>query len=103
MSTKAQHDPDYLPLPPYLRTLREAAGLTQRDVGRELGKPQSWVHNCEIGNRRVDLTEFVKWAAACGVDPVAALTGFLEVVSASPPKRKTRPPGRRDPSQKYDG
>ncbi len=90
MATKAQHDPDYLPLPPFLRTLREDAGLTQRDVGRELGKPQSWVHNCEIGNRRVDLTEFVKWATACGVDSLEAFRRFLTVAGTAKTGKKKR-------------
>ena len=31
--------------------------------------PQSWVHNCETANRRVDIAEFVSWSKACGVDP----------------------------------
>jgi hypothetical protein len=36
---------------------------------RRLGKPQSWVFNCETANRRVDVTEFAAWARACGADP----------------------------------
>ena len=44
--------------------LREKAGLTQRDLGKRLKKPQSWVYNCETGNRRVDVTEFIVWARA---------------------------------------
>jgi hypothetical protein len=27
------------------------AGLTQRALGKRLGKPQSWVFNCETANR----------------------------------------------------
>ena len=50
-----------------LKRCREAAGLTQRDLGAALGRPQSWVNNCETANRRVDVTEFAAWAAACGI------------------------------------
>src|SRR5947199_5569207 len=78
MATKSQHAPAYEPLPVFLRALRDAAGLTQRELGEKLGKPQSWVHNCEVANRRVDVTEFVAWAAACGVDPKAAFARFLD-------------------------
>jgi transcriptional regulator with XRE-family HTH domain len=78
MATKAQHDSRYECLPPLLRALREEAGLTQRELGERLKKPQSWVYNCETANRRVDVTEFVVWARACGVDPLAALTRLLE-------------------------
>lgn len=77
MATKAQHSGDYSRLPPFLRALREAAGLTQRDLGERLGRPQSWVYNCETANRRVDLTEFIAWARACGVEPQQALGQFM--------------------------
>lgn len=80
MATKAQHAESYLRLPPFLRGLREAAGLTQRDLGERLGRPQSWVHNCETANRRVDVTEFIAWAAACGVEPAVAFGRFQAVL-----------------------
>jgi len=77
MATKSQHTPDYQALPPLLRALREEAGLTQRDLGERLGKPQSWVYNCETANRRVDVTEFIALARACGVDPRDAFARLL--------------------------
>ncbi len=42
--------------------------MTQRELGRLLNKPQSWIHNCETGNRRVDVAEFISWCKACRVD-----------------------------------
>src|SRR4051794_30470497 len=78
MSTKAQHTPEYERLRLLLRSLREAAGLTQRDLGQRLNRPQSWVHNCETGNRRVDVTEFVSWARACGVAPLEPFRRLVE-------------------------
>jgi transcriptional regulator with XRE-family HTH domain len=77
MATKAQHDRAYRRLPPFLRALREAAGLTQRDLGKRLQKPQSWIYNCETANRRVDVIEFIAWANACGVEPADAFKRFL--------------------------
>src|SRR5262245_11821336 len=77
MATKSQHSEEYQRLPPFLRAMRERAGLTQRDLGESLGKPQSWVYNCETANRRMDLTEFIAWAKACGVDAVEALREFI--------------------------
>jgi transcriptional regulator with XRE-family HTH domain len=79
MGTKAQQTRPYRCLPPFLRALREEADLTQRELGKRLKKPQSWVYNCETANRRVDVTEFIAWASACGVDPRTALTRFLEL------------------------
>jgi hypothetical protein len=80
MATKAQHTTSYRRLPAFLRTLREEAGLTQRELGARLNKPQSWVYNCEAANRRVDVTEFIAWTKACAADPRAAFARFLERV-----------------------
>ena len=79
MCAKAQHAPHYLSLPVLLRNLREEAGMTQRQLGAKLGKPQSWVHNCEVANRRVDVTEFILWAKACRVDPVEAFERAMKM------------------------
>ena len=78
MRTKAQHARRYADLPGLLRQLREEAGLTQRDIGELLGHPQSWVYNCETGNRRVDLAEFCDWCKACDIAPTAAMRRFLK-------------------------
>jgi transcriptional regulator with XRE-family HTH domain len=80
MATKAQHGRAYQRLSSFLRALREEAGLTQRQLGQRLNKPQSWVYNCESGNRRVDVTEFIAWAKSCGAEPAAAFTRFLALL-----------------------
>lgn len=77
LATKAQHSTAYRPVPALLRTLREESGLTQRALGELLRRPQSWVYNCECGNRRVDVAEFAAWAHACGLDPVRAFRRLL--------------------------
>lgn len=79
MATKAQHEKHYQTVPGLLRALREEAGLSQRALGEKLSRPQSWIYNCECGNRRVDVGEFVTWSKACGVDPVRAFKRFLKV------------------------
>ena len=70
---KAQHSPGYRLVPNFLRDMRRSAGLTQRQLGAKLRRPQSWVYNCETGNRRVDVSEFLAWCRACSLDPVAAI------------------------------
>jgi transcriptional regulator with XRE-family HTH domain len=77
MATKSQHAKEYEPLPGFLRALREEAGLTQRELGKRMKKPQSWIYNCETANRRVDVTEFIAWARGCGADPCEAFSRFL--------------------------
>jgi len=75
---KAQHSMKYRPIPRFLRKMREDAGLSQRDIGGLLGKPQSYVYNCETANRRVDIAEFISWAKACGVNPKTAFSRLLK-------------------------
>ena len=88
MATKAQHALGYETLPPFLRTLREEAGLTQRELGKRLRKPQSWVHNCESANRRVDVTEFIAWIEACGSEATTAFARFCEITRQTKPTRR---------------
>jgi len=75
---KAQQNIFYRKLPSFLRQMRENKGLTQRELGKIINKPQSYIYNCETGNRRVDITEFVLWAKACGVEPKTAFTKMLK-------------------------
>jgi len=60
--------------------MREEAGLTQRDIGKLLNKPQSYVYNCETSNRRVDITEFIAWSKACRVNPKTAFSQLLKLL-----------------------
>lgn len=78
MATKSQHNMKYRILPGFLRNMREKAGLTQREIGKRLKKPQSYVYNCETANRRVDITEFIAWARACGINPKTAFAQLLK-------------------------
>ena len=71
----------YRVLPGFLRQMREKADLTQRQLGKKLNKPQSWVYNGETANRRVDITEFISWSKACGIDPKKAFAKLLKELS----------------------
>lgn len=58
----AARSPRYRAFLRRLPTAREDAGLTQVEVGRQLGKPQSFVSKCESGERRVDVVELEAFA-----------------------------------------
>lgn len=75
---KAQQNLKYRLLPGFLREMRENAGLTQRELGKRLTKPQSYIYNCETANRRVDITEFILWAKACEINPKTAFFRLLK-------------------------
>jgi transcriptional regulator with XRE-family HTH domain len=78
MRTKAQHARRDSRVPTLLRAIRNDGGLTQRQLGVALAEPQSWVSNCETGNRRVDVAEFCDWCQACGQEAAAVLKRFLQ-------------------------
>jgi len=45
-----------------LQQARHQAGLTQSDVARAVGRPQSFVSKCESGERRIDAVELSVFA-----------------------------------------
>jgi hypothetical protein len=73
MPTKPNVATIYRSVPPFLRQMREGAGLTQRELAAKLGRGQWWVARAETGSRRVDVAEFVEFCLACGAGPEDAL------------------------------
>ncbi len=57
---------------------RRQKALTQTEVARRLGKPQSYVSKYETGERRLDVIEFLDVADAIGVRPWALLRGLTQ-------------------------
>ena len=66
-----------------LLAARRAAGVTQVELSKRLGKPQPFISNVERGIRRLDVVEFYAIARALGVDPVEL---FAELVASLPKK-----------------
>lgn len=52
-----------------IRSLREAAGMTQRDLAKALGREHGMVARIELGERRVDFVEAYELFKALSVDP----------------------------------
>jgi transcriptional regulator with XRE-family HTH domain len=46
--------------------MRLRAGLTQAELGRRLDRPQTYVSDCELGIRRMDILQVREWCQACG-------------------------------------
>ena len=70
---KSQHTRAYLEVTRALRAAREAAGLTQAEVAKELGVYATFVSKVESGERRVDVVELSRICQVYGVELVAFL------------------------------
>lgn len=59
-----------------LRRERSLKGFTQTELAEKMNRPQSFVAKVEVGERRLDVVEFVEYADALGTSP----TGLLQMV-----------------------
>ncbi len=58
----AVYSPEYQFLLKRLRKARRQARLTQVQVAKALGRPQSFVTKCELGERRIDPVDLQRFA-----------------------------------------
>ena len=54
-----------------LREARVAGHITQEELGKALGRPQSFIAKVENGERRLDIVEFVHLCRLVGIDPAS--------------------------------
>lgn len=71
---KTIYSPESERLSKWLREQRKARGLTMREAARLIDKPHSFIGKIEVGQRRLDVVEFVKYCDRLGFDPVEGLT-----------------------------
>lgn len=74
---KSLYTPAYDRILKLLRQTRQEAGLSQEELAARLGRKQVYVSRCELGERRVDLLEWLEFMLACRAD----LHPFLERVA----------------------
>lgn len=94
-------EPRYRKVLATLVEARKSAGLSQADVAVILSKPQQFVSRYELGERRLDVIEYVDIAAALGLDGLALLTNILQTARAKPAHEAD--PDSPDPSSRGDG
>lgn len=58
--------------------MRKERKLSQWDVAKRLGRPQSFVSKYESGERLLDVIEFIAVARAMGADPNDILSELLK-------------------------
>jgi DNA-binding XRE family transcriptional regulator len=66
---------------------RREAGLTQRQLATRLGVPASTIGKIEVGERRLDVVEFMAVARALKVEPLVLFERFLAWERAGRPPR----------------
>jgi transcriptional regulator with XRE-family HTH domain len=60
-----------------LRETRQSKGITQVQLAKALGRPQSFVAKIEGGERRVDVVEFIAIAKGLKVSPDELLARLI--------------------------
>ncbi len=67
----------------HIRSLREKAGMTQRDLATALGREHGMVARIELGERRVDLIEAFDLFEALGADPGREVQELMKKFNAA--------------------
>ena len=80
------HSPEYQVFRAILVQARKTSGLTQVQIAKALGKPQSYISKYENGERRLDFPEFIKIADVLGINVVSFLEEFRAAVPQSTPR-----------------
>lgn len=75
---KTIYSPESERLSNWLRDQREAKGLTMRQAGELIHKPHSFIGKIEVGQRRLDVVEFVWYCDCLGFDPVEGLNSLRQ-------------------------
>lgn len=57
---------------------RKSRKMTQAEVAKLLGKPQSYVAKYELGERRLDVVEMIEISKAIGIDSKKLFLSLLE-------------------------
>ncbi len=63
-----------------IRAFREAAGVTQAELGRRLGVGQSAIQKWEAGTRELSVTDLERLADAIGLSPALFVAGQADAV-----------------------
>jgi len=100
---KSIYAEDYRAAVAWLRDRRKESGLTMREVGKRLGVHHSWIGKVEIGERRLDVAEYVRLCRAIGAEAgqgIAVIEATLgPYAEKSSPRLKAAEPMAKYPAQ----
>ncbi len=69
---------------------RKATGLSQAELAAKISRPQSFVSKYELGERRLDVVEFLEVAEALGVNPARVIRKVESVGTGKRGRRRAR-------------
>jgi transcriptional regulator with XRE-family HTH domain len=72
---------DYQYLLIRLRMARQESGLTQSEVGKRLGKTQSYVNKIETGERRMDIVQLMDFCKALEIDFITFIRHYYDTLN----------------------
>jgi transcriptional regulator with XRE-family HTH domain len=72
-TTPGFRDPRYRALVERLAAERRRLGITQAQLAERLGLHKQFVSRVELGERRLDVVEFIDFARALGIDPATLM------------------------------
>lgn len=88
---KSIHSAQYRALLDKMRAARQTAGIAQQELARRLGRPQSYVSKIEMGERRLDVVEFLHFMRAVEGEPHALLRDIEREYRARRPAAGRKP------------
>ena len=74
------HRPANKQLIKLLTEIRAEKRMVQTELAARLGKPASYVAKVELGDRRIDVIEFIEYCQALGISPRTAFVRFLRKI-----------------------
>ena len=75
---KSIYSKEYQNLLAKMIAARKERGITQQELANGLGRPQSYVSKIEIGERRMDVVEFVHICKIIGLDPCKIIRAMVK-------------------------
>jgi transcriptional regulator with XRE-family HTH domain len=75
------HRPANRQLIAVLNAARAEKRVVQTELAARLGKPPSYVAKIELGDRRLDVIEFIEYARALGVSPTTLFKRVLAAIN----------------------
>ena len=81
---KTIYSDDYARLLEWLRDQRNEKGVTTRGLGEHLGVVHTWVSKIELGERRLDLIEYIQYCKALEIDPHEGINLILNASRKGP-------------------